>query len=296
MHIALAAVGFGLVTSAIAALGAVGFSMQFSVTNILNIAYGDVMIATAFAVYYLTRLGVNVWVGLALGALIGAALSYLLNRGVFSLFIRRGVGLFGMVIVTLAVGVMIQNGLLAISGISFVSYKVPEGPTVHLGAISWTGAQIAIMVVAVVLMLAVHALLRHTRLGKSMRATASNPSLASVSGIAVRRVIDAAWLISGALCGVAGVALGISLRTFQSSSGSDFLVVLLAAAVLGGIGSAYGAMLGSLIVGLATEVSAAFVSPGYKDAFAFILLVIFLVLRPNGFLGRPVAADREFAA
>jgi branched-subunit amino acid ABC-type transport system permease component len=287
-------VGFGLVTASILALGAVGFTLQFGVTNILNIAYGDIMIVAAFGAYYLGTLGVNIWLCIPVAGIIGALLSYLLNRLILLRFISRGTTLFGMVIVTLAIGVLIQNGLLALVGITYLSYTVNVGPTFHTLGFVLTGAQLGIIGIATVAMLAIRMLLVKTKLGKAMRATASNPWLARASGIHTKRVVDLAWLISGFLCGVAGVCLGISIRTFQSTSGSEFLVVILAAVILGGVGQAYGAMLGALIIGVATEVGAAYVGGGYKDAIAFVLLVFFLVLRPSGLLGRPLTAEKEF--
>ena len=117
-----------------------------------------------------------------------------------------------------------------------------------------------------------------------MRATAANRSLAQVSGIATDRVVDAAWLISGLLCGLAGVVLVLNTTAFQSTTGSKFLVVIIAAAMLGGVGRPTGAMLGALVLGLVTEISASFVSPSYKELLAFGVLVIVLLVRPTGIL------------
>ena len=296
MDAIISAAGFGVATAAIIALGAVGFSMQFAVTNILNIAYGSVMIASAFAVYYMTTLGVNVWMGLPIGAIVGALLSYLINKGIYSRFGARGIGLSGMVIVTLGVGIVLQNILLALSGITYLNYNVQLGANVHVGAVNLTTAQLVVIGIAIVAMLLTHFLLVGTKLGKAMRATSSNPSLARACGIHTQRVVDVAWVISGALCGLAGVTLGISLRSFQASSGSDFLVIILAAAVLGGIGQPYGAMLGALVVGLVTEISTVFIDPGYKNGVAFVVLVLFLVFRPSGLLGRDMSGNRELVA
>jgi branched-subunit amino acid ABC-type transport system permease component len=117
-----------------------------------------------------------------------------------------------------------------------------------------------------------------------MRATASNPALARVSGIRTDRIVDIAWMLSGALCGVAGVVLVVNTATFAASTGSSFLVIIIAAAVLGGVGHPYGAMLGALTIGLATELSATMISPAYKDVAAFVILAIVLLVRPQGIM------------
>jgi branched-subunit amino acid ABC-type transport system permease component len=280
----VAAVGFGLVTASILAIAAVGFTLQYAITNILNIAYGDVMTACAFAAYVLNASGVNIWICVVAGAVFGALFSLLLNRFVFTAFLRHRTPLYGMIIVSLGVGLIIQNMLLAIGGPNFFSYDAPSGPTVKLGAIHLTESQIEIMALSVVIMVTVHMLLRHTTLGRAMRATASNPALARVSGIRTDRIVDIAWMLSGALCGVAGVVLVVNTATFAASTGSSFLVIIIAAAVLGGVGHPYGAMLGALTIGLATELSATVISPAYKDVAAFVILAIVLLVRPQGIM------------
>src|SRR5207245_4250083 len=187
------------------ALAAVGFTMQFGITNMINLAYGQVMIASAYVAYYLNRAGVTLSAGMIAGAVLGAFFSCLLNRFVYAPFQRKGTSLLGMVIVSLAVSLMIANLLLPIVGYFSVSYEEHGGSLVRIGDVVLTNNQIAIIVLSVALMLGIHALLRYTRLGKAMRATAANPTLARNCGIPTQRVIDMVWLITGALCGVAGV-------------------------------------------------------------------------------------------
>src|ERR1700730_17673722 len=152
---------------AVIAIGAVGLTMQFGITNLINLAYGDVMITSAFAAYGLNSKLVSVWLALALGALWGAVLSFLLNRLLYAPFQRKGTSPIGMVIVSLAIGIMMSNVLLAVAGPDNVSYVQPAGPTLKLGAIVLTTEQVLIIGSAVVLMLAIHALLTFTRLGKA---------------------------------------------------------------------------------------------------------------------------------
>ena len=289
------AVGFGLITASILAIAAVGFTLQFSVTNILNLAYGDIMTACAFAAWIVNRAGVNIWIALLAAAIFGAVFSMLLNRFVYFQFVRRGTRLFGMIIVTIAMSLIIQNVLLAIFRPTFFSYHASQGPSYQLGGMVFTASQLAIMGIAVAAMLFVHLVSTRTKLGKAMRATATNPGLARSCGIATDTVIDVAWLLSGALCGIAGVALVLNTATFSEVTGATFLVPVVAAAILGGIGQPYGAMLGALTIGVASELSAAVISPSYKDVVAFVILILVLLIRPQGILSE-VASAKEVAA
>jgi len=280
------AIGFGIVTASILAVAGVGFTLQFGVTNILNLAYGDIMTAAAFVAYLVTSAGLSVWLALVAGAAFGSVFSVLLNRCIYTPFVRRGTRLFGMIIVTIAVSLIVQNGLLAIFGANFFSLKMPRPAPVHIAGMVFTTVQLAIIAIAVVAMLLIHLLLRYTRLGKAMRATAANPTLARNCGIPTQRVIDMVWLITGGLCGVAGVVAALNSDSFAIASGAGFLITALAAAVLGGAGQPYGAMIGAVIIGLITELSAATWSAEYKEVVAFGILVLVMVLRPQGLLAR----------
>lgn len=295
MSLFVASLGFGLVTASILAVAAVGFTLQFGVTNILNLAFGDVMTASAFMGYIATKAGAGIWLAVALCGLFGAAFSVLLNRLLYTQFVRHGTKLFGMIVVTIAVSLIIQNTIQAIWGPSFFSLKFSSGHSYHLGSMVFTSSQFGIMAIAVASMLGVYALLRYTKLGKAMRATACDPTLARSCGIGTERVIDVAWLLSGALCGVAGISLAMNVTSFTSTTGGTFLIAIVAAAVLGGVGQAYGAMLGALTIGISSEVAAGLIAPSYKQIVAFVVLVVVLLIRPQGILSE-VAEDKEVVA
>jgi branched-chain amino acid transport system permease protein/neutral amino acid transport system permease protein len=295
MNTLLPAIGFGIVTASILAVAAVGFTLQFGVTNILNLAYGDIMTSAAFVAYLVTSAGLSVWLALVAGAAFGAVFSVLLNRGLYTPFVRRGTRLFGMIIVTIAVSLILQNSLLAIFGANFFSLKMARPSSVHIAGMVFTTVQLAIIGIAIVAMLLIHLLLRYTKLGKAMRATAADPELARNCGIATDRVVDIAWAISGTLCGLAGVILVMNVSAFTETTGAQFLIPIIAAAVLGGIGQPYGAMLGALVIGITSEVAAAVISPDYKDVVAFVILVIVLLARPQGILSE-IATRKEVAA
>jgi len=291
----LAAVGFGIVTASILAVAGVGFTLQFGVTNILNLAYGDIMTASAFVAYLVTNAGLSVWLALVAGAAFGSVFSVLLNRCIYTPFVRHGTRLFGMIIVSIAVSLILQNALLAIFGANFFSLQMPRPSPVRIAGMVFTTVQLAIIGIAVAAMLLIHLLLRYTKLGKAMRATATDPELARNCGIATDRVIDLTWALSGALCGLAGVVLVMNVTAFTDTTGSQFLIPIVAVAVLGGIGQPYGAMLGALVIGITSEVAAAVFSPEYKDVVAFVILVIVLLARPQGILSE-VATRKEVAA
>ncbi len=290
--IVVTSVGFGFVTAAVLALAAVGFTLQFAVTNVLNLAYGGVMIVAAYGAYALNNAGVNIWIA-TLGAIaVGALLSVFLNNIIYTPFQRRGSSPIAMVIVSLGMTLILEFGTQAVAGATNVSYNMSQGATVKVGSIELTVVQLVLVGLSVVVMLLVHGLIRYTKLGKAMRATAANRNLARNCGIRTSRVVMLTWLISGALCGLAGATFAINSGTFGATSTDIFLVLILAAVFLGGPGQPYGAMLGALVIGLATEVSAAVVVSDYKDVIAFVILLAMLAVRPNGLLGAPAEAGR----
>jgi branched-chain amino acid transport system permease protein/neutral amino acid transport system permease protein len=285
MNLLFASLGFGMVTAAVLAIASVGFTMQFAVTDVLNLAYGAVMIVCAYVAYAVNQAGISIWFGVAVAAVLGALISVALNRGVYTPFQRRGTSPIAIVIVSLGLTLILEFGLQAIVGGNNVSYRVSQGPTLHVGGLQLTVVQLVIIGLSVVAMLAVHTLLAFTKLGKAMRATAADRSLARTCGIRTDRVVTVTWLISGALCGVGGAVFALDAGSFGATSTDLFLVLILAAVFLGGPGQSYGAMLGALVIGIGTEVSAAYVTPEYKDVVAFVLLLIMLAVRPTGLLG-----------
>jgi branched-subunit amino acid ABC-type transport system permease component len=285
MTIFLASVGFGLVTASVLAIASVGFTLQFGVTDVLNLAYGGVMIAGAYIAYVLNQAGLNIWLGLVVAVAACSVGSVLLNTGVYAPFQRRGASPITMVIVSLGMTLIIEFGTQALAGGTSVSYAMSQGPTVTAGGLVLSAVQFVVIGLSVLVMAGTHVLLRYTKLGKAMRATAANKTLARNCGIPAARVITVTWAITGALCGLAGVVFAMDAGSFDATATDLFLILILAATFLGGPGKAYGAMLGALIIGLATEVSAAYITPSYKYVIAFVALLVMLGVRPTGLLG-----------
>jgi branched-subunit amino acid ABC-type transport system permease component len=277
--------GFGLITAAVLAIATVGFTMQFAVTNVLNLAYGSIMINSAFVSYYLNIHGINAWVSLIGGVGTGAVASWALNRFIFTPFQRRNLAPITLVIVALGVDLCGTFGLQAIVGGGYVTFHQSQGQEYHILGMFLSGLQLVIIGVCALVLGIVHWMLKFTRLGKAMRATSANATLARNSGVKTQRVIATTWLISGALCGLAGTVFAMNTGVFEATSAQLYIVLLLAAMFLGGPGEPYGAMLGALTIGVATEVSAAYVSPQYKEVIAFLVLLGMLTFRPYGIFG-----------
>ncbi len=278
----LGAFGFGLVTAAILSVSAVGFTLQYSVSNVLNLAFVSIMTASGFVAYGLIVVGVTLWLAIALAALAGGLLSALINWGIYTPFIRRGTSTFGMVIVTISTALIGQNLIQAAVGPGFFSYGVVTGRAVNLGGLVLTADQVVTIGVAVAVMAATYLGLQYTKLGRAMRALSVNPSLARACGVDTGRVVAVAWLASGVMAGAGGALLFLDTATFSVTTGSYFLIVIIAAAVFGGVGSAKGAFLGAVILGVATEVAGAYWIPELKDVVAFAVLVLVLLVRPRG--------------
>jgi neutral amino acid transport system permease protein len=279
------AIGFGLATAAYVALAAVGFTLQAGVSNIFNFAYGDIMITAAFIAYAVNAAGGGLWELLIVGAVTGAVVSLVLNRYLFRRFVRHGVNQFGMLIVTLWTGIILQNILLAVFGPRFFSLQVSSGRLFTFfgrRGILLTGVQLISIGIAVAAVLIVAIGLRYTRIGMAMRALATNPDLAQSSGVPARKILDYTWIVSGIFCGLGGVVLALATGAFEQATGEQFLVIIFAATVLGGVGRPVGAAVASLVLGIVMEVSALYIPPSLKELAAFALLLVVLIARPGG--------------
>lgn len=284
MDSVLSSLGFGIVTASILLPAAVGFTLQFSATGVLNIAFGAQMTFAAYVAYICTQAGLGIWWAVVLAGLFGAASSVLLNRFVLAPFMRRGANFFAMVVVTIALALLLEYIVEIIWGPLPVSYQMQSSGAVHLGPMAFTHSQLVVIGISVVFAVATHSLLRYTRMGKAIRAVADNRNLARSSGISAQRMTDLAWLFSGLMGGAAGVMLGISLSSVSYTMGDTFLIEIIAAAVFGGVGQVYGAMLGALVIGIVLEESAIVIGGAYAPISAFALLILVLLIRPTGLM------------
>ncbi len=285
MDLILQAVGFGLVTASVLALASVGLTLQFGVTNYINFAYGTYLILGAYFAWTLsTQAHLNFILAAALACLLMGVVAVVIARTVMKHFVDRQAPLFYLLIITFGLSMIISNVIEAIWGPGFQTYNIAVGSPLTLGPFSLTPTQLVIIGLSVLAMLGVHLMLTRTVLGKAMRAMSDNRDLAQVSGIDTDRITTFTWFLTGALAGLAGVALTVTTVSFNPASASTFLFVIFAAVILGGIGQPYGAMLGALLLGIITEVSAVVVSAAYKDDIAFVALVVVLLVRPQGLI------------
>ncbi len=295
MSLFVDAVGFGIASGAVIALGAVGFTVQFGISNVLNITYGALMTLAAYLGLVLVGWHLSVWLALVVVAVVIGGISVAFNRALVSPLVQRGASPFGLIVVTVAAGIVLQYVVTAIAGPQAQTYGEQGNSSIGVLGMTFSVAQVTIIAITVVVMLALHLLLTRTQLGRAMRATASNRTLARSCGIATDRVSDLAWLLSGMLCGAAGVALAITVVSFDFTLGATFLIPMIAAAVLGGVGQPYGAMLGGLVVGLVTQITGALWDPSYQDVVALGVLIVMLLVRPRGLFGAAWSARRLLA-
>lgn len=283
MLIYLHALGFGLVTASILALASVALTLQFGVTNYVNFAHGELLTFGAYFAWLAnSHYGWNIWIALLVGAILTGILAVIINLIVLQPFTKRQYPVLFMLVVTFGLSLILSNVLLAAFGADFQRYTVPPDTQYNIGPFLLTGSQLVIIGIAVVTMVGLHVLLNYTKLGKAMRAMSDNPMLARNCGIDTELVTNFTWLLTGFLAGLAGVVLALNISSFQPASGGDFLFVIFAAVILGGIGRPYGAMAGALVIGIVTEIAAIPLSSDYKNDAAFAILVLVLLFRPQG--------------
>jgi branched-chain amino acid transport system permease protein len=272
----------GIVIGSIYALGAVGVSLVFGNLRFANFAHGSLMtIGAYFALSFLRATGLPLIAVLPLAMLATGLLCVALDR----LFLRpfRASATIISLIASFGLALMIQSSVQLIWGVGLQSYVpgVIQRPILLLDTIRLSPRHMWIIGSALTLMVLLHLLLTHTKIGKAMRAMSDSAELARLTGIDTEKVIFATWMIAGALAAAAGVLLGYDTQ-LRPMMGFEILLPVFAAAIVGGIGRPYGAIAGGMLVGIATELSTAVLLPAYKPAVAFALLVITLIVRPTG--------------
>nr|WP_217642696.1 branched-chain amino acid ABC transporter permease [Halogeometricum limi] len=294
----------GLVFSSVIVLASIGLSLVYSIADFANFAHGDTMTVGAFgalaaagvlapAMEGILVFGFPVWmfaalfVGMALAAVVVVATEFVIYRPLDT-------GSIELLITSIGVALAYRAVIFLGFGTDASRYGVPRaGPIPEIREtlnLAVTPRQVVAVVSAIVLVGALHVLLQYTTLGRKMRATADDPTLARVSGIRTREVIIAMWVIGGVLAAAGGVFLGLETLV-RPRMGFDILLIVFAAVILGGIGSVYGAMLGGLVIGMLYELTPLFSMVGipigneYAEAVAFVIMVVILLVRPQGIAG-----------
>lgn len=273
---------FGLATGAVISLSAVGLSLSYGVTRFINFSYGELLTLGAYLTFVAVSLGLSLPLAAVAGMVVVGFIGVLLARVFFDPIMGRG--FLALLVTSVGLAFVLQNAVRMIFGSTPTRFPLPLMRPWRLDDLIVPKVPVLVITIAVVAMLAVHLLLRFTRMGKMMRATSDNAALAKASGIATGRVLATTWFLSSAIAALGGVLLGMTQLSLQPIMGWSFLLVVFAAVLLGGIGNPYGAMIGALIVGLGIELGVAYIAPDYGHAFAFLLLVIVLLVRPRGLL------------
>ena len=284
----LVTIGIGLSTAAILSLSAVAFTLEYAVSRIANFAHGEFLTIGAYAAYSGQAIfHQNVAAAAVIAAAAGAVAGLALNFGLIEQF--RGRTAITVFIATLGVAIIVENVLTIIYGAANVTYSFPQGNLHHVGPFLWTTSDIEVIISALAVAGLIYLLLQHTRFGKAVRAISQDRALAQVSGIPARRIIMATWALAGAIAGFAGFVLADTIGTFGPTLGFSFLLLTITATVAGGIGRPYATFGGALIVGLVIQIAGTYTSSAYELVFAFLLLVLLMLFRPNGVFVRPSA-------
>ena len=277
----------GVMLGSTYALIAIGYALVFGVLQLVHLAHGEVFMIGAFVGLLVVK-ATGAGVGAALlGALIGSALLGVLIELVAFRPIRARSGHFlAPMISTIGVGIVLQEVATRLFGGELVGFPHAMEPhTWRLGPVTVTSVQLLILAVALALMAALHVFVNRSRLGMAMRATAESLLTARLLGIDTDRIILLTFAIASALGGAAGVLVGLAFNAISPFMGIDMGVKGLAIMLLGGLGNIHGAMVGGMVLGVIEVLSVAYLASSYRDAFAFAVMILILLLRPQGLFG-----------
>lgn len=277
----------GIVAGAYFALGALGLTLVFGVLRLVNFAHGDML---TFGAYVALAMSSGLGLPFALATLVAIAATALLGVATEKLLWqplrRRGASLFQMLLAAIGLALLLRNGIQFVASGAIRRFEIDITSVVDLGPIRLGQMQAVVVVVGFAVLLATGVMLRFTRLGKEMRAVSDSRELAETAGVDTRRVIRWTWLLAGGLAGLAGVLYAASIGAFNPNLGFSLLLSLFAAAILGGIGQAYGALAGGIILALSQEWSTLFLNARWKPAVGFVILILTLLVLPRGLYGR----------
>lgn len=280
----------GIKFGAIIAVTAIGLSLIFGTTNLINFAHGELVTIGAVTAFFLNAAAFGPGIGLisaaivaiVVGALVGAGLEW----GLWRPLRLRGTGRINLFIISIGLSLFLRHIILVIYGSRprpYADYVIQE--TWTWGPIALTPRDLAITLIALAVLVAVGVMLLRTRIGKAMRAVADDRDLAESSGVDVGRVILYVWILGGGLAALGGVLFGLS-EIVAWDMGFRLLLLMFAAVILGGLGSAFGAMAGGLLVGLVAQLSTAYFPVELQNAWALFVLILVLLVRPQGIFGR----------
>jgi len=276
----------GLTLGSTYALIALGYTMVYGIVQLINFAHGEIYMFGAFVGLFLVMAGMNIFIAL-LGAMIFCMLLGMLVERVAYRPLRGKSSRLSALISAIGVSIFLSTLMALYRGTNTTRYPEVLGSTTYnLGSIQISSLQIIILVVSGLLMVGLQVMIQKTRLGKAMRACSQDLEASSLMGINVNRVISATFAIGSALAAAGGLMVGIYYNAVWPYMGTMAGMKAFAAAVLGGIGSVPGAMIGGLCLGVMEIMGVAYLSSSYKDAIAFAILILVLFIRPQGLMGQ----------
>jgi branched-chain amino acid transport system permease protein len=274
---------FGLILG----LASLGLSLIFGTIGLVNFSHGELVAFGAITAWYLNvSAGIHLLGAALITIVLAAIFGWAQDRAFWRPLRNRGTGLITLMIISVGVLLFLRFFYLFIFGGEREQYRqfVIQSSMV-IGPFRWAQRDLWIMGISAVLMIAVSLVLLRTRAGKAVRAVSDNPALAASSGIYVDRVVTSVWVVGTALAGLAGILFGL-IQSVDYLMGVRILLLIFAAVILGGLGTAWGAMLGGVVVGILVEISTLVIPSELKNAGALGILVIILLIRPQGLLGR----------
>lgn len=276
---------FGLIIG----MCAIGLSLIYGTTGLVNFAHSEMITIGAVVTWYLnSSLGIHLLIATPIAMVLGGLLAAGLDRGFWRPLRDRGTGLVAMMIVSIGLAIALRYLILYLFGDRrepFEQYAVQTKNLFTVGPIEMQPKDFIMIVLSAGLLVGVALVLRYTKLGKAMRAVSDNPDLASSTGIDVNKVITLVWFMAGVLVTLGAVFQGLSEQN-QWLMGNQLLLLVFAAVTLGGLGTTYGAMVGSIIIGVLLFVSTVWVPPELKNVIALGVMILLLMVRPQGIFGR----------
>lgn len=277
----------GLNFGLLLALAAIGLSLVFGTTGLSNFAHAElVTFGGLMTLTFSVVLGLPIWIAIPIALILSAGLGYVNDAALWKPLRKKGVGLIPMMIVSIGLSLAVRYTYQLFVGGDTQQLPGATDTTLSIGAFGLSWTDVASMAISVVVLLAVAYFLLKTRIGKATRAVSDNPSLAAASGIDVDRVIRIVWIMAGALAGLSGILWAYFRPGVSWDMGFQILLLTFAAVTLGGLGTAFGALVGALIVGLFVEMSTLIIPSDMKYVGALLILILVLLVRPQGILGR----------
>jgi branched-chain amino acid transport system permease protein len=278
----------GLTLGCVYALIALGYTMVYGIIKLINFAHGEVyMIGAYIGMVAITRLHFPIWVAILLAMGVCILLALLMERVAYRPLRKSKSSRLSSLISAIGVSIFLSTLMQLIHGPQTTNFSVDFPFKWNIGVIHFSGSQLVILVVTALLMLGLTLFVKYTKTGKAMRACSEEQDAAWLMGINVNRIIAVTFVAGAALAAVAGVLIGMYTNAFSPMMGTMAGLKAFAAAVLGGIGSIPGAMVGGLFLGVAEVFGVVYIDSAFRDAIAFAILILVLLFRPTGLLGRP---------